>query len=199
MRKFGKPRGRNARVAFELALRNLGLMTSRSPDWRLRARTTSCKFLRCLKDLDIQCGPPNAFTSRGPTRRPRARAARTRASDAPTSRPPTPGTVSKNAMVRPTATGEPFLPRAAHQSTMDHGTQTTAAHRPGWTTVTLVSDSFPCKRKPPLRVTLLVGTTQQRVECRVNLQAGARVSPSGTPPGPYSAYTCPSPGATDWS
>ena len=94
--------------------------------------------------------------------------------------------------------GSPF-PRAEHQSTMDHGTQTTAADRPGWTTVTLVSDSFPCKRKPPLRVILLVGTTQQRVECRVNLQAGVRVSPSGTPPGPYSAYTCPSPGATDWS
>ena len=71
--------------------------------------------------------------------------------------------------------------------------------RPDWTTVTLVSDSFPRKRKPPLRVSLLVGTTHQRVECRVNLQAGVRVSPSGTPPGPYSAYTCPSPGATDWS
>jgi hypothetical protein len=74
--------------------------------------------------------------------------------------------------------------------------------RPGrseWTKVTLVSDSFPRKRKPPPRVTLPVGMTHQQVECRVNLQAGARVPPSGTPPGPYSAYTCPSPGAMDRS
>ena len=71
--------------------------------------------------------------------------------------------------------------------------------RPGWTTATLVSDSFPRKRKPPPRVTLLVGLTHRRAECCVNLPAGDRVPPSGTPPGPYSAYTCPSPGATDRS
>ncbi len=42
----------------------------------------------------------------------------------------------------------------------------------------------------------LIGTIHHGVECRENLQAGARVPTSGTPPGPYSAYTCPSPGAT---
>ena len=106
-------------MAFELALRNLGLMTSRSPDGRLRARTTSCKFLRCLKDSDIQCGPPNASTSRGGAHPPTTcRAARTRAPDAPTSRSSMPGTVGKNATVHPTATGEPLPPG---RTSINHG------------------------------------------------------------------------------
>jgi hypothetical protein len=51
VRKFGKPRGRYARVAFELVLRNLELITS-CPDGRPRARTTIPQFLECPMDSD---------------------------------------------------------------------------------------------------------------------------------------------------
>ncbi len=47
----GKPRGRYARVAFELVLRNLGLITS-CTGGRLRARTTSPQFLVCPMDSE---------------------------------------------------------------------------------------------------------------------------------------------------
>jgi hypothetical protein len=88
---IGKPRGRYARVAFELVLRNLGLITS-CPGWPPRARTTSPQFRVCPMDSDIQCGPLNAFTGRDPASPPMTRTSRTGASDVPTSQPPMPGT-----------------------------------------------------------------------------------------------------------
>ncbi len=109
------------------------------------------------------------------------------------------GTDQENATAHPDCDRAASLPLAAHDPTMDHGIQTAVAWparldygHPG---IRLI----PTQAKASTRVTLLVGMTHQRAECRVNLRAEVRVSPSGTPPGPYAAYTCPSPGATDWS
>ena len=107
--------------------------------------------------------------------------ARTRAPNMLTSHPPMPGTDSL------TAAGPP--PGFAHERPRTTAPEQPRAGWSNWTQATLVSDSFPRKRKPPPRVALPVGPTHQQVECRVNLQAGARVPPAGTPPGPYSAYT----------
>jgi hypothetical protein len=189
-------------VAFELGLRNLELTTSHS-GWPLSTADNhpaelvaphglgnsiraaqSCCPLR-LEPSPAGHGPDHPYPG-GPQ----------------TSRPlnlPWTGRTKTTRRLTQTATGLPPFPGPHTIHPWTTVSQQPWPGRPDWTTVTLVSDSFPRKRKPPPRVTLLVGMTHQRAECRVNLRAGVRVSPSGTPPGPYSAYTCPSPGATDWS
>ena len=152
-------------------------------------------------DSEIQYEPPNAAALSGWNSAPLTmdRTTRTGAPNQPTSQPTMVGTDQENATVHPDCDRAASLPGPHKIHPWTTVSQQPRPGRPDWTTVTLVSDSFPRKRKPPPRVTLLVGMTHQRAECRVNLRAGVRVSPSGTPPGPYSAYTCPSPGATDWS
>ena len=55
----GKPRGRYARVAFELALRNLELVTP-APYDRSRSWTTTLLILLHPMDSETQYEPPNA-------------------------------------------------------------------------------------------------------------------------------------------
>ncbi len=157
MRKFGKPRGRYARVAFELALRNLGLITSYS-GWPLPSTYN-------------QPAIPGAPHGLGHSMRADQRYRSLRLGPSPDGHGPD----------RPYRGDRGRLPPGP---LMNQPWTTVSKQpqpgRPDWTTVTLVSDSFPRKRKPPPRVTLLVGMTHQREECSVNLQAGVRVSPSGT-------------------
>ena len=181
---IGKPRGRYARVAFELTLRNLGLASLPGPlpsganlrpaspgipmDSDKRTQPTYARVVYDRRILLHPLGPQHADLS------------------------------SFHA-----GNGLPHCGRAASwtrtRTTSNHGTRTRTGR-----VVELDSSHFgirliPTQAKAPTRVTLLVGLTHRWVECRVNLPAGDRVPPSGTPPGPYSAYTCPSPGATDRS